>query len=69
MNGGRDHLIEVMGRNVRRHPDGNTCGAIEQQVGHLSWQDGGLFKGAIKIRLPIHRSLTELREQHLGVSR
>ena len=69
MNGGRDHLIEVMRRNVRRHPDGNTRGAVQQQIGHLSRQYRGLFKGAIEIRLPIHGSLTELREQYLGVSR
>ena len=69
MDGGRNHLVEVMGRNVRRHPDRNTRRAIEQQIGHLGRQYGGLFKRAIKIRLPIHRSLAELREEHLGVSR
>ena len=69
MDGGRDHLVEVVRRDIRRHPDGNTRRAVEQQIGHLGWQHGGLFKGAIKIRLPIHRSLAELRKEHLGVGR
>ncbi|CAI8385544.1 MAG: Uncharacterised protein [Halieaceae bacterium] len=69
MDGGRDYLIEVVGRNVCRHTDGNTRCAIQQQVGYLRRQYGGLFEGAVEIRLPIHRSLAELREQHLGVSR
>ena len=69
MDGGRDDFFEVVGRNVCRHTDSNTGCAIEQQIGHLRGQYGGLFEGAVEVRLPIHRSLTELRQKHIGVSR
>ena len=68
MDGGRDDFLEVVRWNVCRHTDSNTGCAIEQQIGHLRRQHSWLFEGAIEIRLPIHRSLTELREEHIGVS-
>ena len=69
MDGGINHLAQVVGRNVRCHPYGDTGSAIEQQVWNLSRQNNRLFQGPIKVWLPIGGALTQFSKKHLGITR
>ena len=60
MNGRVDDFSQVVRRNVGRHTNRNTCRTIEKQVRHLCRQHHRLIEAAIKVRLPIHRTLTQL---------
>ena len=54
----------IMGRNIRRHTNGNTRGTVEQHVRKPGRKHRGFFHGAIKVWHPIHGSLPELTEQY-----
>src|SRR5690606_36270090 len=48
-----DHFGQVVRRNVGRHADGDTTGAVDQQVGHAGWQHLGNLLGAVVVRHPV----------------
>ena len=52
--------------DIRGHAHGNAGGAIEQHMGHLSGQHGGLLQSAIKVGHPVYGSLPHLLQQQLG---
>ena len=54
---GVDQLVQVMGRNVRRHADGNAGGAVRQQVGKRRRHDDRLLQGAVIVRAEVDRVL------------
>ncbi len=45
-----DHLAEVVGRDVRRHPHRDPAGAVHQQVREARGQDDGLLFVAVVVR-------------------
>ncbi len=66
--GGR-HFAQVVRRHVSGHAHGDTGGAVEQKVGQTRRQRRRFVERAIEIRHPIHRALSQLAEQHLGIAR
>ena len=63
---GVDHIAEIMRRNIGRHADGDTAGAIDQEIGETRGQNHRLALAAVVVRLEIHRLLLDILEQ--GVS-
>ena len=63
---GVDHLAQVVGRDVGRHADGDTAGAVDQQVGKPGRQHGGLLGVAVVTGLEVDRALVEILENRLG---
>ena len=56
------HFGKIMGRNARRHTDGNSFGAIYQQIGHPHRQYGRLFLRLIKIGHEVYHILVQIRK-------
>ena len=54
------HFAQVVRRNVRRHTDGDTGGAVQQDVRQARRQHFRLLHGAVKVRHPISRALPQL---------
>ena len=54
-----------MGRNIRRHPHGNTAGPIDQHIGKARGQNSGLAIFAIVIVLKIHCVFVDICK-HIG---
>jgi len=52
---GVDHLTEVVWRDVRRHPDRDPGGAVDEQVGERRRQHLGLFEPVVVVRRKIDR--------------
>ena len=46
---GRGHLAEVVGRDVRRHPDRDARGAVEEHRGEAGGEQLRLLQGAVEI--------------------
>ncbi len=65
---GGGNFPQVMRRNVGSHAHGNPGGAVEQQVGQTGGQHHRLIQGAVEVRLPVHRALPQLGQQHLAVA-
>ena len=42
-----------MGRDVRRHADGNALAAVDEQVRETAGQDVGLLLGLVKVGIPV----------------
>ena len=61
-----DNLLQVMRRNVRGHPDGDTARAVHQEVRETRRQHGRLLHGLVKVRVEIHRILVDSVEQVHG---
>ncbi len=55
-----------MRRDVCRHPDGDAGRAVDQEVGELRGQDGGLLGRRRVVRAEVDRTLTDLGEHLLG---
>ena len=62
MNTGAGDFADIVRRNIRCHTHGNTGGAIKQNIRQTRRQSAGLVHGAVKVRLPLHRALTQLAE-------
>ena len=58
-----DHFVQVVRRNIRRHPDRNTRRAVDQQVGHASRQNQRLVFVTVVVRPEIDRFLVDVGEQ------
>ena len=61
-----DHLPEVVGRDVRRHADGDAAGAVEEQQRDLRRQDGRLLQGFVVVGHEIDGVLLQVRQELLG---
>ena len=48
-----DDLAQVVGRDVRRHADGNTLAAVDEQVRETTGQDVGLLLVLVKVGVPV----------------
>ncbi len=59
-----DHLAQIMGRNIGRHADGDTAGAIDQQIGEHGRQDHRFRGGTVIVVLEIDRVLVNIGQQH-----
>ena len=66
-NRGAHHLAQIVRGDVRGHAHRNPRGAVEQHIGRLRGQQGGLFQRAVEVRRPVHRTLTQFAEQPVGV--
>ena len=64
-----DDLGQIVRRNLGGHPDGDTIGAVDQQVGNGSGQDFRLLKRAVEVVLEIDRFFAEILEHLLGQAR
>ena len=62
---GRRDFPQVVRRHVGGHAHRDAGGAVEQQVG----QAGRLVEGAVEVRYPVHGTLAQFAEQHLGIAR
>ena len=63
---GVDDLLQVMGRDVRRHADGDAAGTVDQQVGVARRQDHRLFGAVVVVRLEIDGVLVDVLQQRLA---
>ena len=63
---GVDHLAEIVGRDVRRHADGDAAGAVDEEIGEARRQDGRLMLLAVVVRLEVDRVEVEILEQRQG---
>ena len=65
----RDQLADVVGRDVRRHPDGDPARAIGEKIGEGRRQHDRFLERAVVIGAEIDRVLVEPLEQRLGGGR
>ena len=73
----RCDLTQVVGRNVRRHADGDTDRTVDEQVGEPRRQNGGLLRLTVVVVLEVdgiffdvaHHLERERRHLGLGVAR
>ena len=71
-----NHFAEVVGGDVGSHTDSNTVAAVDKQVGHLGWHDGGLDESIVEVVghvnsvlvEVVHYVLSHLREAALSVT-
>ncbi len=63
------HFTQVVRRDIRRHPHGNTGGAVQQNVRQTGRQHLRLLHGAVEVRYPLHGALAQLAEQQFGIFR
>ena len=61
--GGVDDLAEVVGRDVRRHADGDALGAVDEQVREAGRQDDGLHLVAVVVRDEVDGPLVDAVQQ------
>ena len=59
-------LAEVMGRHLRRHPDSDTVGAVDQEVRDLRGEDGRFLQGFVVVGDERHCLLIEVLQERLG---
>ena len=65
---GVDHLTEIVRRNVGRHADGDSAGAVDQEIRELRRQNQGHFFRAVVFGLKstVSLSMSSIRVRHLG---
>ena len=66
---GRDHLAQVVRRDVGRHAHGDAGRTVDQQVRHLGRQDQRLALGAVVVRPEIDGLLVDVGEQFVRDAR
>ncbi|KPB79626.1 Uncharacterized protein AC506_0820 [Pseudomonas syringae pv. maculicola str. M6] len=69
MHAGAGNFAQVVRRNISGHADGDTGGAVEQNIRQPCRQHCGLVERAVKVRHPVRGPLTQFAEQHFGVAR
>ena len=70
------HLVDVVRRNIGGHADGNTCRAIDQQIGQFAGQYQRLFLAAVVVGAEIDGFLVDIaqhfvrdfRQANFGIS-
>jgi hypothetical protein len=60
-----NHLADVMRRDVRRHPDGDAGGAVDEEVREARRQDRGLLPRLVVVGDEVDRVCVDVAE-HLG---
>ena len=63
---GVDHLAQIVRRHVGRHADRDAARTVDQKVGELRRQDGGLPVGVVVVRAKVDRVLVDVGEQRIG---
>ena len=74
--GGIDHFAQVMGRNIRRHADGDAARSVDEHVGKARGEHCGLLLLAVVIVLEVDRVFLDIGQKegrrfvhaHLGVA-
>jgi hypothetical protein len=61
--GGVDHLAQVVGRNVGGHAHGDALRAVDKEVGEAGGQDHRLFVGPVVVGDEVHRLLVDAGQQ------
>ena len=59
-------LVEVVGRDVRGHSDRDAGGAVDEEVGQLRRQDGGLAQPAVVVIDEVDRLLLDVGQHLVG---
>src|SRR5438445_7820727 len=54
-----------MGRDVRRHADGDAAGTVHEEIGELGREDGWLFQRPVEVVHPVNRVLLQVFEHCL----
>jgi hypothetical protein len=62
-NRGTYHLTQIVRRYIGCHANGDTCSAVEQQMGDARRQASRLFESAIKVGYPIDCALIDLGQE------
>ena len=55
-------LAEVVRRDIRRHADGNSGGAVDEKVREAARQHTRLLARFVEVRVPVHRLLVDVAE-------
>ena len=63
------HFTQVMRRNVRRHTNGNTGRAVQQNIWQTRRQHLRLLHGAVEVWHPVRRSLAKFTQQNFRIFR
>ena len=61
-----DHLAQVVGRDVRRHADGDAARAVYEQVREAAGEHLGLHERLIEVRPEVHGVLVDVCEHLFG---
>ena len=61
-----DHLHQVVGRDLGRHPHRDAVAAVDQQVGEGGGQDDGFGRGAVEVLDEVDRVLVDVPQHLLG---
>ena len=61
-----EHLAHVVGRDVRRHADGDAGGAVDEEVREAGREDERLDGGVVEVRTPVDRLLVDVGEEEVG---
>ena len=59
-------LGEVVRRDIRRHTDGDTAGAVDQQVRESGGQDARLLAALVKVRIPVDGLFVDVAQHLVG---
>ena len=59
-------LGEVVRRDIRRHADGDTAGAVDQQVRESGGQDARLLAALVKVRIPVDGLFVDVAQHLVG---
>ena len=65
----RAHFVQVVRRDVRRHPDGDAGGAVHEQVRNARGQDDRLGLRAVVVGTEVHRRLLDFGEHLVADAR
>ena len=68
VHGGVNDLAQVMGRDIGRHTDRDTHGAVDQQVREPGGQDGGFLEAVIEVGHHRHDVLVDIPEHFVRQS-
>ena len=62
----RGYFTDIVRRNIRRHTHRDTGRTVEHHRRQTCWQCCRLVHGAVKVRLPLDRTLTKLAQKHIS---
>ena len=63
---GVGNLVEVVGRNVGRHADGDARRAVEKQVWQIGGQDARLLESVVEVGVEVDGVLADVDDHLLG---
>ncbi len=59
-------FLEIVRRNIGRHPDGNSRGAVDQQVGNSAGQNDRFLAAAVVVGFEGNRPCSQIFEDLSG---